>query len=74
MKLSGDGKMKHGINLSKGLFFNNELELERAMMILMENGFTPDQNMGTFYDIEIALSVENKRLNHYYGQSTAFSF
>ena len=25
-------------------------------------------------NIEIALSVENKRLNHYYGQSTAFSF
>ena len=48
MKSLGDGNMKYGINLSKGLFFNNELELERAMMILMENGFTPDQNMGTF--------------------------
>ncbi len=61
--------MKRAINLTKGLYFKNESELERAMLILMENGFEPNESMETYSDVEIALSVENQRLARRYNTS-----
>ena len=66
--------MPSSINLTKGLYFKNELELERAILLLKESGFELHQNMETYYDVEIALSVENRRLAQNYRPSIAVSF
>ena len=54
--------MKSMINLKKGLYFQNELELERALCLLMESGFELQETVEVVHDVEVALAVENERL------------
>ena len=54
--------MKDGMVLTKGLYFKNGLELERALMILSEHGFELEESVCVAHDFEVALALENKKL------------